>query len=301
MMRELRDGSSLVGDAVGLQRALAEDGYVFVRELVVDEAAEAANAILEIFREVSWVDRDGRLSAGYSAATAQPDPAYRRAAASAAFNRLPYLDALGELVSYLIGECWPLPSKVLRATPPARLKTEPGRFTHQDFSYWGVNDMITTWVALMDIDLAHGGLALRPGSQRGPQVPLDLLDPRDADWASADYRCGDVVAFHCLTSHAARPNTRDVLRLSGDFRWVSVHEPVAVELVRGSRGSSRELLEAKLGGEPWWRPVPTDAVLVDGRPAPPGRSRFFDVDGNWQSWSEPVGGLDASDAPVQSS
>jgi hypothetical protein len=151
--------------------------------------------------------------------------------------------------------------------------------------------MITTWVPLTDIPKSLGGLALLPGSHLGPQVGLELLEGPEPGWATTDFHVGDVVAFHCLTAHAAMPNRRDDVRLSGSFRWVLPEEPAAAELIYGAGGSGRELLAHSLAGEPRWRPVPASATAVDGRPRPPGRSRFFPVHPAWEAWSEPSGGL----------
>lgn len=293
-MQELHESTSVQTDAPSLRAALARDGYVFIRGLVArDDVDAAAAAVRDVLRDAGWIDVAGRVTAPYPAEGSERHPAYRAATSTVAFNRLPYLPALRGLARRVLGPtAWPLPSKVLRATPPARCKTEPGRFTHQDFSYWGVNDMVTTWVALCDIPLDVGGLALRPGSHLGPQVPLDLLAPDDPSSATAEYRPGDVVLFHCLTSHAALPNQSDQLRISGDFRWLRVDEPVSVELVKGTgTGAAHELFEPLMRSEPWWTPVPADARLVEGRPTPPGRSTLFPVHASWERWSEPVGGL----------
>jgi len=44
------------------------------------------------------------------------------------------------------------------------------------------------------------------------------------------YRLRDVIIFHCLTPHAALPNTGSVLRLSGDFRWQLADRPAPTEV-----------------------------------------------------------------------
>jgi hypothetical protein len=77
--------------------------------------------------------------------------------------------------------------------------------------------------------------------ERPETRPLTAAEP---GWASTDYRPGDVIVFHCLTPHAALPNTtmastalpgtttaagRARLRLSGDFRWQLPDKPVPTE------------------------------------------------------------------------
>ncbi|MFF3313743.1 phytanoyl-CoA dioxygenase family protein [Streptomyces sp. NPDC002952] len=123
---------------------------------------------------------------------------------------------------------------MLRATPPVRFKTEPGRFAHQDYAYWKISDMVTSWVPFMEIPPLMGGLALRIGSHRDPPVPLVIPSFKEEDWATAHYMPGDVLLFHCLTAHAALPNLTEKVRMSGDFRWQRATEPVARELVCGT-------------------------------------------------------------------
>ena len=41
----------------------------------------------------------------------------------------------------------------------------------------------------------------------------------ETGWAAASCQPGDVLIFHCLTPHAALPNTGSALPISGDFRW----------------------------------------------------------------------------------
>jgi ectoine hydroxylase-related dioxygenase (phytanoyl-CoA dioxygenase family) len=86
----------------------------------------------------------------------------------------------------------------------------------------------TVWIPLGDCPLDLGGLAVAPGSHRHGLLPhagegtgqqgVDVAP--EATWESADYRCGDVLAFHGLTLHRALENrTTHRLRLSADFRY----------------------------------------------------------------------------------
>lgn len=68
--------------------------------------------------------------------------------------------------------------------------------------------MLTTWIPLAEVPVALGGLAVRPGGhQDRPRRPR-LLAGTEPGWATTCYRPGDVIIFHCLTPHAALPNTR---------------------------------------------------------------------------------------------
>ena len=101
-----------------------------------------------------------------------------------------------------------------------------------------------------------------------------------------------MIIFHCLTPHAALPNTGHQLRLSADFRWQQPGSPAPSEMILGPAGRSFELFSRLLGREPWWEPVPAGLTLrphgeLTGRP--PGPSQFFTVDSSWQRWRPPSG------------
>jgi hypothetical protein len=58
------------------------------------------------------------------------------------------------------------------------------------------------------------------------------VDDDDPRWRTADFHAGDVVVFTSLTVHGALRNNEDHLRVSADFRYQSLLEPV----VAGSLG-----------------------------------------------------------------
>jgi ectoine hydroxylase-related dioxygenase (phytanoyl-CoA dioxygenase family) len=99
-----------------------------------------------------------------------------------------------------------------------------------------------------------------------------------------------VLIFHCLTPHAALPNTDSALRVSGDFRWQAPDHPAPSELVLRPADPGRELFSRLFQRRPWWEPVPAG---LDLRPRaelaarPPGPSRFFAVHPGWQAWRPP--------------
>lgn len=285
---------SLTAEPVqALQNRLASDGYLFFRSLLPFEVMQPiADELRRVFHEGGWLDASGAAVPGVaSQARQETDPTYRAAALSESLNQIPYLDVLHSVVERVLGEpSFSYPSKVLRATPPSAWLTESGRYTHQDYVYWQVEDMVTTWIPLMDIPRSLGGLAVNPGSHLGPPVQLTVLDPESADWATTDYRLGDVILFHCLTAHAALPNQTDGLRLSGDFRWQAVTSPVKREFLYGVRNREDELLARSFSGKPWWRPIPQGLNIIEGawgQSSPPNRSRFFPVAPEWASWEGP--------------
>jgi hypothetical protein len=229
------------------------------------------------------------------------DPSFRAALASRGLNRLAYLAPLRSVVRLILGTgafCYP--AKVLRVVYPERRgEVTKGRYVHQDFAVTGVQDMLTTWLPLMDIPPQLGGLAVLPGSHLGPPMRPRLLPADEKGWATTEFRPGDVLLFHCLTAHAALPNHADEARISADFRWQAADQPAPAELILGpaalqARRGQVELYSRLLGAEPWWEPVPSGLMLRSRgelTAAPPLPSRLFAVHRGWQRWRVPAGSV----------
>jgi Phytanoyl-CoA dioxygenase (PhyH) len=293
-MDELTDSRGLAGDPAALRARLAEDGYVFLRGLLpAGRVRTAGERVAAALRAGGWTAGGSpilRRSAGPREALA--DPAYRAAVTCVAFNALPYLAPLRETVRRLLGPgAFSYPVKVLRAVAPESPAERPtGRYIHCDYMGSGVQDMLTTWLPLATVPAALGGLAVRPGGHRGGPRPPRPLTGTEAGWRTTDYRPGDVIIFHCLTPHAALPNTGHELRLSADFRWQQPSSAAPAEMILGPVGRPPELFSRLLRSQPWWEPVPAGLTL---RPRAelaarlPGPSRFFAVDSSWQRWRTP--------------
>jgi hypothetical protein len=302
-VRELADSMAIRADRAALRHRLVQDGYVFFRGLLPPADVTAAyDSVRAELRLGGWTDGDGHPAGPQRAVNireALTDPSYRAALASRGLNRLPYLTPLRNMVRLLLGPtAFSYPVKVLRTVyPEPPFRVTKGRFIHQDFVVSSVQDMVTTWLPVMDIPTQLGGLAVLPGSHLGPPLRPRLLRADEPGWATTDYRPGDVLLFHCLTSHAALPNHASRLRLSTDVRWQSADQPAPAELVLGPAGSARrgpqvELFSRLLSRESWWEPVPSGLVLqprqqlAASAPAP---SRLFPVHPDWQRWRPPPG------------
>jgi hypothetical protein len=297
---ELSPANALLGHPDALRQRLAEDGYLFFRGLLpAAEIGAAAEGVVAALRQGGWIEANGLASADRRALNpkeALGDPAFRAAITSRGFNRIPYLAELRRTARTILGPtAFSYPSKVLRAIYPEHPPgVARGRYVHQDYAVSGVQDMLTTWLPLTDIPVKRGGLAVRPGSHLGPPLRPRVLRPRERGWATTDYRAGDALVFHCLTSHAALPNREASLRLSGDFRWQCPDQPVPAELVLGPQGRPWELFSRMFSREPWWEPVPAGLTLIPRErlvPVPPGPSRYFPVHPGWRYWRPPGGAV----------
>jgi hypothetical protein len=282
----LEDSSDLLGDGRALRRRIATDGYVFLRGLL------DPGTVREIGRTgLGELQRAGWTEEGCDPVTAPPcrpvravrmrdalgDPGYRRILADPGFNRVPFESPMADLMGQILGPagfCYPM--KVPRIVyPAAAVPHQPGNVVHKD--YRAVQDMFTVWVPLGDVPRTLGGLALRPGSQRTTQVryrPLDHLEP---GWLTIDYEAGDVLVFHCLTTHAALPNREGRMRFSAEYRWQRADQPAPRRVVLGPHG--REIGSRLFSRTRWWHAVAPGLALfddggADGRPwlpAPPSR------------------------------
>jgi hypothetical protein len=302
-VRELVDSMALRADQAALRGRLSRDGYLFFRGLIRPaDVAAAYDSVRAELRLGGWTDGDGHPRGPQRAVNvreALADPSFRAALASRGLNRLPYLPQLRGIVRLLLGPAaFSYPVKVLRTVyPEPPFQVTRGRFIHQDFAVSGVQDMLTTWLPLMDIPAQLGGLAVLPGSHLEPPLRPRLLRADEPGWATTDYRPGDVLLFHCLTSHAALPNHADRLRVSADVRWQDPSQEAPAELVLGPaagqarRGAQVELFSRLLSRESWWEPVPSGLMLQPRQvliAAPPAPSRLFTMHPAWQRWRPPA-------------
>ena len=238
-MDELADSGGLASDPAALRARLAADGYVFLRGLLPPERVRAAGELVAAkLRAGGWTAAGSPGPGRAGPREALADPAYRAAVMSLAFNALPYLAPLRGTVRRILGaQTFSYPVKVLRAVGPEVPAERPrGRYIHCDYMGSGVQDMLTTWIPLAEVPAALGGLAVRPGGHRDPPRHPRPLAGTEPGWATTDYRPGDVIIFHCLTPHAALPNTGHQLRLSADFRWQQPGHPAPAEMILGPAG-----------------------------------------------------------------
>ena len=295
-MDELADSAHLVNDADGLRRRLADHGYLFFRGLLAAGQVRAAgHTVLAQLRSGGWVDDRGIPSVqprAVNSMDALADPAFRAAMFGSAFNQVPYISALREVVRRILGpRAFSYPAKVLRAVYPERPQAVPrGRYIHFDYGVSGVQDMLTSWIPLMEIPFDIGGLAVQPGGHLGPPRRPRPLGAAEPGWATTSYEPGDVILFHCLTPHAALPNQGSALRISGDYRWQRPDQRAPAELVLGPTARPPEMFSRLFRREPWWEPVPADLTLhprAQMITAPPGPSRLIHVHPAWRHWRPP--------------
>jgi hypothetical protein len=280
---------------------MAADGYLFFRRLLpAEQVLSAGAAVTGRLVAGGWLDERGipsRQPKALDLREGLTDQAFRAAVFEAAFNQIPYLPPLRALIRRILGpKAFSYPVKVLRAVYPERPGARTrGRYVHYDYAVAGVQDMLTSWLPLMEVPARLGGLAVQPGGHLGPPQPPRPLSPGEPGWATTAYQPGDVIVFHCLTPHAALPNTSPALRLSGDFRWQLPDHPVPAEMIYGPARQPPEALSRMLARHRWWEPVPPGLSLRERTQlvvAPPRPSRLLPVvHRGWQHWHPPSGAV----------
>jgi len=267
---EFIDSRGLFGDWRALRERISADGYVFMRGLLDPAMIEEVGAT-----GLAYLQQAGWTAPGQDPVTAPPqlpiraikmrdafgDPGYMRIIADPGFNRVPVASRLADLMAQILGPmgiCYP--RKLPRVVYPTTLAPhQPGNYVHKD--YRSVQDMFTSWVPLGVVPRSLGGLAVLPGSQHSVRVRPRALDRLEPGWVTTDYQPGDVLVFHCLTTHAALPNHEGRMRFSAEYRWQLADQPAPRRLVLGPRG--REIGSRLFAGSAWWRPVAQGLTLFD--------------------------------------
>jgi ectoine hydroxylase-related dioxygenase (phytanoyl-CoA dioxygenase family) len=89
-------------------------------------------------------------------------------------------------------------------------------------------------------------------------IPLNRLE---RGWIATDYEPGDVLVFHCLTTHAALPNLEQRMRISAEYRWQLADQPAPRRLTLGPAG--QEIGSRMFSHTDWWRSVAPGLTLFD--------------------------------------
>jgi hypothetical protein len=257
-VQEIRDSKALfdAGDAEGLRRRLAEDGYLFLRQGLDREAVLRAKAVV-------LADLAARGTVLVPGKEAEGVLQERCMAGCVPFlegeNHLTHSEEVlevlagarirGILEAVLDGPVATFDFKWLRAAWNAFFTG-----AHLDRVYMGrgSQNVVTTWIPFDDATCELGALAVLEGSNRLPGFArlqetygeldverdnftgtgwfatdpetMSALDPA-AVWRTTDYRAGDIVLFGMRTIHMSTANTTDRVRISCDVRWQPAGDP----------------------------------------------------------------------------
>ncbi len=240
------DSTPIAGNASELRERAERDGYLFFRGLVPPAPLLAVRRqILEICERHGWLKpgtavEDGMAAPGVAYTPRNPEylGVYDEIQRLESFHALPHQPALLSSLRSLFGEeVLVHPRNIARVMFPQNTKfTTPA---HQDYIHIkGSPNTWTAWIPLSDCPEELGGLAVLAGSHTVGILPTHAAygaggagvdtDDLPFHWVLSDYRCGDVMLFHSHAVHRGMDNlTRDRLRVSVDYRYQPVSEPVA--------------------------------------------------------------------------
>ena len=283
-VRQLTDSAPDVDRAELIRQRAESDGYLFVSGLIDGDSLNTVRAdILAICRAHHFVEPDDDVLVG----TAVPGvrwregdreyfAAYDEIQRLESFHRLAHSPRLLALLEVLFGSSVLVhPRNIARVMFPNNNQfTTPA---HQDYVHiQGTPNTWTAWFPLGDCPRSLGSLEVLPGSHRAGPLPVRAAygagglgvqtDHLGLKWVGGDFKAGDVLLFHSLTVHRGTPNqTPDQVRLSVDFRYQSVLEPVteASLLPHFNRLSWDEIYQGWSPEAPryYWRKLPL--TLVD--------------------------------------
>ena len=251
---ELRVSNDAFHDAEELRRRLADDGYVFFRQLQDPEKLlELRREMLTAMQAGGWLvagtdplDGIANLDARCTEGDVKYTDVYHQVYRLESFHRSAHWPEVIDMIEKLMGQpVMPQPQKVARLWFPKY--TEHTTPTHQDFVHFqGTFRNLTCWAPVGDCPRELGGLAIFRGSHKVGRVlehHFSLgagslhLDPQDhqeldGEWYSTDYAIGDTLIFPALTVHKALPNvTEDRLRVSLDNRYQAIGDPIAEHML----------------------------------------------------------------------
>ncbi len=248
-MQELTDSSGVLDDTEQIRRRFAEQGYLFVRGLIPPEHVKALRTdVYRALDECGWIAEAATVERPVPTGAAVREGSdgyfqpYVKIQALQRFHELAHEPAVLDVSGRLLGEA-PLlvhPRKIARTSLPHNDEYTP---PHQDFPHiQGSTDTLTMWIPIGDCPRSLGGLRVLEGSHLGGLAPVDAakgpgglrVDASDDDprWRTTDFQCGDAIFFSSITVHAATLNEDDILRLSADYRYQSLLEPVVEASLR---------------------------------------------------------------------
>jgi len=243
--KSLIESQELLSQPEALRQRLAEDGYLFFRGLLpLAPLRSLRQEILEICDRHGWLvpgtkREEGRGRADAYSGYFEFTEVYREMQFLESFHALAHeATILRTLEIALGGPVFPHARNIARITLPGSAKmTTP---SHQDYVFiQGSREVCTVWFPLGDCPVALGGLGLARGSHRKGIFPTKeaegtgglCADVREEkfEWHKGDFRMGDFITFNSLMVHKAYDNTsKDLLRLSCDFRYQPFREPQVV-------------------------------------------------------------------------
>ena len=232
-----RDSTAHLNDAGTLRARLAEDGYLFLRNLFPRQSILDVRArLLNKAAEGGWLAPDspglrrhrqpGRRLQGPRAAlyVRLPHPLVGRGAASPAHPPRGARPVRPHLRRSPLAH----PMFVQRNIFPQSENFDFTTGIHQDRVHIGGATSYAMWMPLGDCPREMGTLAVAAGSHSTGILPtkvgsgaggMDIAAPIPGTWVTGDFAAGDALIFRDVTVHKALPNRTRSIRMSFDARY----------------------------------------------------------------------------------
>lgn len=264
-LSELRTSNDACDDAEELRQRLADDGYLFFRQLLDPQRLlNLRREMLTAMQAGGWLAKgtdpvDG--IANPAARSTEGDPeytdVYHEVYKLQSFHEIAHCRQVLNILERIRGcQMLPQPQKVARLWFPKF--TEHTTPVHQDFVHFqGTWENLTCWSPVGNCPRELGGLAVLRGSHKvgrildhhfslgagSLNVDTEAHDELSNDeWLTTDYEVGDTLIFPALTIHKALPNvTEDRLRVSLDNRYQRVTDPIAEHMLNPHLSSMNPL------------------------------------------------------------
>ncbi|MCB0060687.1 MAG: phytanoyl-CoA dioxygenase family protein [Caldilineaceae bacterium] len=247
---ELRDSNGLLGDSAALHARMAEDGYLLLRGLIDREKVlQARKTVMEHMATAAALTPGTPVLEGVMPKGGRSVPMMGRKGIAHHADVLDVLESeeLFDFFATYFGEpALSFNYKWLRA-----VGNEGYTGAHYDFVYMGQGspNLHTVWVPFGDIEIEQGTLAMCVGSNHLPAFerlkatygqmdvdrdhtegwftkdPMEIVEKFGGQWATTNYRAGDVILFGMHTMHASTTNRTNRFRLSCDVRFQPASEP----------------------------------------------------------------------------
>lgn len=236
----MRESTDLLDDPDAVRERLAEDGYLYLRQVLdVERVRELRRAILRVTQQLGWTEPDTLpMSQRCTIVPLREEDdefiaGYQEVQRLQSFHELAHDPALMALMRTVLGDsAFPHPLKIARLAFPDHY--EASTPPHQDFpNNQGTPELTAAWIPVSDVPSELGGLAILRGSHRWGVLPLAghigagnrcaVVPPDMAEecrWVTTEFAMGDVLLFPSTTVHASLHNASEFyLRLSVDFRY----------------------------------------------------------------------------------
>jgi hypothetical protein len=248
-LTELRSSNDLLGDVPALHERMAEDGYLLLRGLIDrQKVLSARETVLAYMEEHNALVPDTPVLEGVMGGRSPQMMGVKGIAHHEDVLAVLEGDELTGFYDAYFGE----PSTTYHYKWLRGVGNEEYTGAHYDFVYMGrgSTNLHTTWVPFGDIPIDQGTLAMCVGSNHLDSFapirdtygqmdvdrdlvegwftkdPMEIVEKFGGQWATTDFRAGDVILFGMHTMHASTTNLTNRFRLSCDIRFQPAGDPV---------------------------------------------------------------------------